>query len=195
MTTDHSTQDTFRQELARLLLDSSGIEEPEGTQDFLQLTAGAAALHAATNALLHSAVASTRAAGATWQSIGDVLGMSKQAAQKRFAPTSLSCGTKLDPRERIIGPTTYFDELRELGLAGQYGWHSIEAGPTHHRVVSSETQWEHARITVSPARVARLQAEGWDVIGSSFPYTYLKRDTGVPCLHEPREPSIWYAGR
>jgi hypothetical protein len=37
------------------------------------------------NAKLHSAVESARAAGATWAAIGEVLGITRQAAFKRFS--------------------------------------------------------------------------------------------------------------
>jgi hypothetical protein len=50
--------------------------------------------------------------------------------------------------------------------------------------VRSPTQWEHLRVTMRPRRVATLEAQGWQVIGSEFPFTYLKRDLGTPALDE-----------
>lgn len=195
MNSEGLADESLRTGLTRLLLEGADISDPGTTEEFLQLAAGAATLHTEANKLLHSAVSSARSAGATWQAIGETLGMTKQAAQKRFARAATSGETHLDPHERIIGPTTFFNELRELDLAGQYGWHSVEVGPNHHRVIASETRWEHCRITMSPARVSRQQAEGWEVVGSSFPYTYLKRDTQKPRLVEqrPLQP-IWEIG-
>ncbi|WP_198668857.1 hypothetical protein [Homoserinimonas sp. OAct 916] len=80
------------------------------------------------SARLHTTVGSARAAGATWQSIGATLGMTKQAAQKRFAPPA-AVPAAHDPNERTIGPTTSFDEMQELALAGQYGWHAWSSAP------------------------------------------------------------------
>ncbi|MGC5010574.1 hypothetical protein ACLQ2R_07410 [Streptosporangium sp. DT93] len=185
---DRAGSDAVHEALTRILMENTAVEDPYDTEDFLRLVAGAAALQGEATTLLRTTVASARAAGVTWQSIGATLGMTKQAAQKRFAPPLAPSGTGLDPRERILGPTTTFDEMRELALAGRYGWHSVEFGAAYHRVVRSGTQWEHARVTVSPmspGRVRGLSAEGWEVIGSGFPYTYLKRDTGVPALQEP----------
>ncbi|MEU4830985.1 hypothetical protein [Streptosporangium sp. NPDC023615] len=185
MTTDRAGSEAVHEALTRILMENTAVEDPYGTEDFLRLVAGAATLQEEATTLLRTTVTSARAAGVTWQSIGATLGMTKQAAQKRFAPPLAPSGTGLDPHERILGPTTTFDEMHELALAGRYGWHSVEFGATYHRVVRSGTQWEHTRVTMSPGEVRRLRAEGWEVVGSSFPYTYLKRDTGVPALQEP----------
>lgn len=53
-----------------------------------------------------------------------------------------------------------------------------------HRVLRSDTKWEHARISMLTSRRADMQAEGWQVIRSSFPYTYLKRNLGTTALVE-----------
>lgn len=111
--------------------------------------------------------------------------MSKQTAQKRFGAESRAGTADLDPDERILGPVTAFNEMAELELAGRYGWHSVDFGPHHHRVVHSGTQWEHTRVTVLRSRTrTAMSDEGWQVIRSEFPYTYLKRDLGVPALLE-----------
>lgn len=177
----------LRDILAQVLIENANVKDPRGSEDFLHLVAGAAMLRAEADKLLSTAVASARDAGGTWQNIGSTLGMTKQAAQKRFASPSVPRAAELNANERTIGPTTSFDEMQELALAGQYGWHSVDFGAAHHRVIRSETQWEHLRVTISPGRVRALVAEGWSLIGSSFPYSYLKRDTGVPALLE--EPS------
>lgn len=115
---------------------------------------------------------------------GTTLGMTKQAAQKRFALPPGPHSAELDANERTIGPTTSFDEMQELSLGEQYGWHSVESGVTHHRVIRSDTKWEHLRVTISPGKVRELVADGWVAVGSNFPYTYVKRDTGTPALLE-----------
>ena len=152
----------------------------------------ASVLEASARTVLHQAVASARSAGSTWAAIGSTLGTSTQAAQKRFAPAAIPSGTDLAADERILGPTGPFDEMRELHLAGLHGWHSVQAGMNHHRVLHSSTRWEHRRA--SAARAARrLVDQGWQIIGESFGYTYLKRDLGTPALVEPAHPGT--AGR
>ena len=111
--------------------------------------------------------------------------MSKQAAQKRFTTQRTPLTSDLDPGERILGPVTAFDEMAELALAGRYGWHSVDFGPYFHRVARSETQWEHVRVSMLTSRARSMRADGWQVIASEFPYTYLKRDLGTPALIEP----------
>ncbi len=187
MTRDRAEPGPLRDVLAQILIETSDVGEPRGAEDFLLLVRGAFTLRAEADRLLHTAVVSARDVGATWQNIGSTLGMTKQAAQKRFAPPSGQSSATLNAKERTIGPTTSFDEMHELALAGRYGWHSVDFGATHHRVIRSDTRWEHLRVTISPGKVRTLVADGWLLIGSSFPYTYLKRDTGIPALLE--EPS------
>jgi hypothetical protein len=171
--------------LIQALADVGAVQDPRTADDFLQLIRTTADVESEARVLLQDAVSSARSAGVTWSAIGATLGMSKQAAQKRFATHALPTSDVQDPNERILGPVTAFDELRELALAGQYGWHSVEFGPYYHRVVRSDTQWEHARVTMFRRKASTLQEQGWQVIGSEFPFTYLKRDLGTPALVEP----------
>jgi hypothetical protein len=70
-------------------------------------------------------------------------------------------------------------------IAGRHGWHSVGFGAYQHTLQQSPTQWEHRRIRVVATRTqARLEQEGWKVIGTWFPWIYLKRDLGIPALPE-----------
>lgn len=177
------------QRLAEVLAQAIGrlgvAAEPQSVPDYLQLIKVASGMETQARSLLHEAVTSARSGGATWSAIGSTLGMSKQAAQKRFAGQPPPSASDLDANERILGPVTAFDEMAELALAGRYGWHSIDVGPSFHRVVRSKTQWEHARVSALTSRARSMQADGWQVIGSAFPYTYLKRNLDIPALTEP----------
>lgn len=142
--------------------------------------------------LLRQAVVAARAAGCSWAAIGAELGMSRQAAQQRFG------GGRSDDRrdgrqshghhsagdtERWLGPVTAFDELPELELAGRLGWHTVEAGMLCHRMVRTDTQWEHKRV-VWPGSPARNEKAGWQIGCRAFPWVYLVRDTGIRAEHE-----------
>lgn len=186
MSTDQANTSPLRDSLAQILIENTGAREPQGKEDFLRLVAGAATVRAEAEGLMSSAVIAARSAGATWLSIGTTLGMTKQAAQKRFAPPADPRLAELNPNERTIGPITSFDEMKELALAGRYGWHSVNFGVFHHDVIRSETQWEHLRVTISPEKVRQLVTDGWELIGSSFPYSYLKRDTNLPAERETK---------
>lgn len=58
------------------------LTDPDAYLDLVALTAQA---RTETDALLRLAVAGARAAGCTWESVGGVLGMTKQAAQQRYS--------------------------------------------------------------------------------------------------------------
>lgn len=68
---------------------------------------GSADIQAHASELVAAAVESARAAGCTWQQIGDVLGISRQAAFQRF-------GKPIDPRTGQIMSTTPLPEATEL---------------------------------------------------------------------------------
>ncbi|MDN5893360.1 MAG: hypothetical protein L0H93_04985 [Nocardioides sp.] len=161
--------------------------DPQGVEDHLALIEVVSHVEADARSLLRDAVTSARSAGATWSEVGRTLGMTKQAAQKRFATQGTPLRPGVGEGERLLGPVTVFDEMGELALAGQYGWHGVERGAGHHRVVRSATKWEHARVSMlSRSRVEAMRVDGWQVISSEFPYVYLKRDLGTPALTEPR---------
>lgn len=184
MATMDADRESARPPLVEVIAQLGVAEEPQNVADYLSLIEFASDIESQAHTVLREAVGAARAAGATWSAIGAVLGMSKQAAQQRFTtgtPTAPIAG----PDERILGPVTTFDEMDELALAGQYGWHSVEVGTRYHRVLRSDTRWEHSRVTLlGGSRRSALQAEGWQVIHASFPYTYLKRDLGTPALVE-----------
>lgn len=167
----------------------------ERDADPLAVVSRVVAAEDAVRDLLRQAVVAARAAGCSWAAIGAELGMSRQAAQQRFG------GGRSDDRrdgrqgdgqhsagdtERWLGPVTAFDELPELELAGRLGWHTVEAGMLCHRMVRTDTQWEHKRV-VWPGSLARNEKAGWQIGCRAFPWVYLVRDTGIPA--EPEDPT------
>jgi hypothetical protein len=173
----------LRQALSATLARVAGAAESEPNREqLLELVGVTAKAGAETRSLLGEAVTSARAAGASWDAIGRVLGMSRQAAHQRF-------GRAQDPDEapgrRVIGPVTAFTEMDALRNAGLHGWHSVGFGAYQHTLEHTETQWEHRRIrVVATGTRSRLEREGWVVIGTWFPWVYLKRDLGTPALPE-----------
>ena len=130
--------------------------------------------------LLQQAVTAARANGHSWAEIGKALGLTRQAAQQRFgkafattAPGDGDAGSE----ERWLGPVTALDEMAELAIAGELGWHTIGAGMLRHRMVRTPTRWEHKRV-VWTGPVARYEKDGWQVGSRAFPWLYLVRDTG-----------------
>ncbi|MFE5621617.1 hypothetical protein ACFQ8S_06095 [Streptomyces virginiae] len=134
--------------------------------------------------LLREAVQGARAAGHSWDAVGRVLGVSRQAAQQRFAgkgagalPSSRAAVTTDGPERRILGGLSAFNEMAALEEAGRDGWHMVGYGPFFHEVEASDHPWEHCRITLpSPARHRRMESEGWIPVGAGwFPWRYYKR--------------------
>jgi hypothetical protein len=173
----------LRQALSATLAKVAGADAAEPSIDrLLELVHVTARAGAETKSLLHEAVSSARAAGASWDAIGRVLGMSRQAAHQRFGRPQDRDDT---PGQRILGPVTAASEMEALRVAGRNGWHSVGFGAYQHTLEHSPTQWEHRRIrVVATGTRTRLERDGWRVIGTWFPWVYLKRDLGIPALPE-----------
>lgn len=153
----------------------------------LELVALARDAHAASGSILQAAVDSARSAGATWEQVGGVLGMTRQAAQQRFgragAPTEAPPAAPTDVRDTlVVRPLTALNEMRVLERAGRYGWHSVAFGAGYHVVERSGRQWEHSRS--GPTFPG--PGPGWERIGTSWGWwTYWKRPLDAAPLPGP----------
>ncbi|MGC9495901.1 hypothetical protein [Streptomyces sp. WG7] len=145
---------------------------------YLRLVAASRVGAEETSRLLREAVQGARAAGQSWDTVGTVLGVSRQAAQQRFAgkgrPGPDASGAA---ERRVLTPLTAFDEMQALAEAGADGWHVVDFGPFFHVVEKSDHPWEHRRVPFAiGARHRRLEGQGWTQVGSgSFPWRYYKR--------------------
>ena len=148
-------------------------------EDHLLLVSRAAAAEQASQELQRRAVTAARSAGVSWAALGRELGMTRQAAQQRF-------GGRPDPaepgaRERWLGPVTAFNEMAELELAGRLGWRTVGADVLRHRMLQTDTQWEHRRVLWTRP-LHHYETDGWQLGCRAFPWLYLVRD-----LHRPPE--------
>lgn len=162
--------------LGRAILTDTDVD------DHLAVVRRAAEADQVAGDLLQQAVSAARAGGHSWSAIGKTLGLTRQAAQQRFGKKDTDAAGD-GAQERWLGPVTAFDEMRELEIAGRLGWHTIGAGMLRHRMVRTDTQWEHRRVAWVGS-VARYERDGWQVGTRAFPYLYLIRDTGKPALEE-----------
>lgn len=135
-------------------------------------------------ALLTRAIGSARHAGCTWEQIGTVLGMSRQAAQQRYGP-GLGHSPRFVGREQVVlNGLTAPNEVAVLNRAGRYGWHSIGYGVYHHVLERDLVQWEHARTTFG----RRPFGDGWQTVGAGWGWwTYWARPLDIPVL--PGDPA------
>lgn len=190
-------QPSLRDHLARALDDfdpTLGERLEHDAQAHLELVALARAARSETDVLLGAAVTSARSAGCTWEQVGAVLGITRQAAQQRYGhpgasgdttdTTDAGDTTPTGPVERReLRPLTAFNEMAVLSRAGRYGWHSVGYGPLFHTLERDARQWEHTRTS------GRMpEGEGWRPVGPGWAlWTYWARPTDVPAL--PGDPS------
>lgn len=141
-----------------------------------------------TSRLLQESVANARSAGHSWDAIGRVIGVSKQAAQQRFGREGpprtdgperrVGTGT---PERRVLTPLTAFDEMAVLEQEGLRGWHVVDYGPLFHVVEASDQPWEHRRVVWSPVAARSMALDGWTLIRTgTFPWGYYKRPLRRP---------------
>lgn len=173
------------------------LSGPEGLRDalehdrdsYLRLVDASRAGAEETSRLLRESIAGARRAGHSWDAIGRLLGVSRQAAQQRFgaapgAPDARAADG--GPERRVLSPLTAFDEMDVLAREGRRGWHVVDFGPFFHVVERSDRAWEHRRVpfAIGP-RLRRLEAEGWIAMGAWFPWRYLKRPLAAPRTDAP----------
>jgi hypothetical protein len=147
-------------------------------QSYLVLLEAAQVGATETTRLLREAVTSARNAGHSWEAIGGVLGISRQAAQQRFGGEGWP---EPGRNQKVLFPLTAFTEMAALEKAGREGWQLVDFGTLRHVVEASDQQWEHRRVplAVGPRR-RRLEDEGWQAVGSWLPWQYYKRPLGIP---------------
>jgi hypothetical protein len=152
---------------------------------FLQLVARTNLAYSRTANMLQSAVLAARGAGHSWEAIGQVLGITRQAAQQRFGPGAHETAEPHDRERRRLGGLTAFNEMEALEQAGRYGWHSVDYGPYFHMVERDTVQWEHRRVYAWSRNRGALEAEGWQMVGKGwFPWSYYARPTDTPAIEE-----------
>ena len=154
---------------------------------YLRLVSASRTAAEETSRLLRDSINGARAAGHSWDALGRVLGVSRQAAQQRFSsatqPAMARAGETGQPGRKVISPITAFDEMAVLAAEGRQGWHVIDSGTLFHVLESSDHQWEHRRLLWTPGSAARrhLEADGWGLVGEmTFPWGYYSRPLDAP---------------
>ena len=163
---------------------------------YLRLVGASRTAAEETSRLLRDSINGARAAGHSWDTLGRVLGVSRQAVQQRFssagssgAATSTPArdGATGHPRRKVLSPVTAFDEMALLAIEGRRGWHVVNYGSLFHVLEASDRKWEHRRLLWTPGNTARrhLEADGWSLVGeTTFPWGYYTR-----ALDAPAEPA------
>jgi len=147
----------------------------------LLLVAAAREGSAESERLLRQAALGARKAGHTWEAIGHVLGVSRQAAQQRFAAS----GEDVDAfegnrdRQRVVRGATLFNEMGILEREGRAGWHLVGVGVLTLLFEPSDQAWEHIRrVDQSPADRRAVLEAGWRHVGNYLMWHYYTRPLG-----------------
>jgi len=151
-------------------------EHEHESHSFLRLIHSADIAYKECADLLDDAVHQARRINHSWSAIGNVLGISRQAAQQRFNPnTATTSGFDKMVTHRITGAHA-FNEMNLLKVEGKAGNHLVGFGPLFLLVEESEQPWEHKRITnFSWQNKENLKDDGWTYVGAWLPFHYYKR--------------------
>jgi len=151
--------------------------EKDNPEIYLQLIRRAQLAQEESQDLLVQAVHQARRIGHSWNSIGDVLNISRQAAQQRFGGFEADMSSE---REKVLYGATAFNEMQMLETEGAKGYHLVSFGILHLVMRPSDQPWEHLRLTPLDWGLKRrlLDETGWQYVGSWFPFRYYKRPVG-----------------
>ena len=168
---------TLKDDLEAAILSEAQLARlaPEKPDEFLRLIAASGAAAECCAAMQRLSVNQARRLDVPWASIGDALGISKQAAQQRFA--TIDDDTMLPKGTRIISGASAFNEMSLLEKEGKAGYHLVGFRAFTLVVESSSQIWEHGRRTslnIAKTR-SKMAADGWTYVGSWFPFHYFKR--------------------
>ena len=151
---------------------------------YLELVTLARDARSETDELLRAAVVSARRAGCTWEQLGGVLGLTRQAVQQRFGRTDDDVAAGQPARERRrLAPVTAFSEMAALRRLGRFGWHAVWFGALYFELEQDDRQWEHRRQLVWQGTP---DGAGWQPLGPGwFPWSYFARRLDEPALVAP----------
>jgi hypothetical protein len=166
----------LRADIERAVLAHADFEDAASVSDgdsLLKLVDACSLALEESSLLQQDAVHQARRAEVSWAAIGEHLGITRQAAQQRFAPEAE--GEPTDSVRRIHGATA-FNEMQILAEEGKAGFHLVGFGALYLSVKASRHAWEHRRETaLTDGKRARLEAAGWTYVGGWFPFQYFKR--------------------
>jgi len=171
-----ASQAQLRNDMERAVLAHAGFGDTAGNIDpesLLKLVDACSLAVEECGVLQKNAIHQARRAEVSWAAIGEHLGITRQAAQQRFAPEADAA--PVDSVRRIYGATA-FNEMQMLAAEGKAGFHLVGFGALYLSVKPSRHVWEHRRETApTAAKRARLEAAGWTYVGGWFPFQYFKR--------------------
>lgn len=129
-------------------------------------------------------VASGKRAGLSWTDIGAVLGISRQAAQQRFAPATTFMGFGTTGTDGLIvrSGMNAFNEMAAMHEEGRKGNELVGAAPLKLYFHPRDEPWENIRVTALRRRrsvIEQYESDGWTHAFTWPPFVYFtRRGTG-----------------
>lgn len=152
--------------------------------DFRQLIRAAYIVADEAGLSLHRWVDAGRHAGLSWGDVGEVLGVSRQAAQQRFSRSSvftdLSIPDAIHNADLICRTgMTAFNEVVVLEEEGRNGNELVGVAPLKLFFAPRGRPWENVRVTALALRgaavVRRYEGNGWTHAATWYPFHYFTR--------------------
>lgn len=175
-----SEQQALRDKVAALMIEWAETRDPtftgENRDGFAEAILAAHLIADEGRIGLHRWVDAARRSGLTWSEIGEVLGISKQAAQQRFGTSNMNEATAPSEGSEdeilVRWGAHAFNEMDILREEGTKGHELVSFGPLFLKFRRTETEWEYRRVIgVRP----KLEREGWRYVASWLPFFYYKR--------------------
>jgi hypothetical protein len=183
-----STETTLRSKVTDLTIEhySDGtvaILDDATVEDFRHIIRAAYVVSDEAGHSLHRWVDAGRHAGLSWTDIGEVLGVTRQAAQQRFAQSSAFADMPRPETESAASDLicrtgmTAFSEVPVLDEEGRNGNALVGAAPLKLYFSPRGDPYENARVTALRAApvIKRYEAAGWTYVLTWYPFHYFTR--------------------
>ena len=172
-------QQAVREQTAAIVLNWAAERQPpftaETAEGFAEAITVAHLVADEGRITLHRWIDAARRTGMSWTEIGEVLGISKQAAQQRFKSPQEQDLAGDDGEEIVRLGATAFNEMSILRAEGAKGNELIRTGALTLVFRPTTTVWEYRRKIGTAAVTAEMKRAGWIYVSSWLPFHYFKR--------------------
>lgn len=174
LTEEQDIRDRTNDLITTWQLEQRGDIEEMTLPDYLDLVEAAAVAAEEGDLSLKRWVSASRRAGASWEEVGTALGVSRQAAQKRFGE---SFDDSVAPSEKRVSPVTAFNEVQVLADEGAAGYEVVRAGwgVLYFRHVGHAVENVRRVSLRQSSMITEMESLGWTFVFRWTPYTYYTR--------------------
>jgi len=173
-------QHVIRDKTSALVLEWARDREPpftgETAEGFVEAITVAHLVADEARLSLHRWIDAARRTGLSWTDIGNVLGISKQAAQQRFGPVGAGEALASGEGEEIV--RARYSAINEMSILREEGLKGNELIRTdNYSLVFRPTQqvWEYRRRIGFSTMRKEMQSAGWVFVSTWPPLSYFKR--------------------